>query len=56
MLWKRLSLIRGTLNKSAFYGEPAQLCDAAVNEIKVLAPLISSQKFLHLFTQRFLSV
>ncbi len=42
-----------TLNKSAFYGEPAQLCDAGINQIKVLAPLILPQKFLHLFNQRF---
>jgi hypothetical protein len=27
---------RETLNKSAFYGEPAQLCDAGINNIKVL--------------------
>jgi hypothetical protein len=43
-----------TLNKSAFYGEPAQLCDAGINKIKVLAPLSLPQKFLHLFNQRFL--
>jgi hypothetical protein len=30
---------RETLNKSAFYGEPAQLCDAGINKIKVFAPL-----------------
>jgi hypothetical protein len=43
-----------TLNKSAFYGEPAQQCDAGIHKIKVLAPLILPQKFLHLFNQRFL--
>jgi hypothetical protein len=43
------------LNKSGFYGEPAQLCDAGINKIKVLAPLILPQKLLHLFNQRFLS-
>ena len=49
------TLIRETLNKSAFYGEPAQLCDAGINKIKVLAPLIFPQTFPHLFNQRFLS-
>jgi hypothetical protein len=39
------------LNKSAFCGEPAQLCDAGINKIKVLAPLILPQTFLHLFNQ-----
>jgi hypothetical protein len=43
---------RQALNKLAFYGEPAQLCDAGVNQIKVLAPLILPQKFLGLFNQR----
>jgi hypothetical protein len=43
------------LNKSGFYGEPAQLCDAGINQIKVLAPVILPQKLLHLFNQRFLS-
>ena len=42
-----------TLNKSAFYGEPAQPCDAGINKIKGLAPLNLPQKFLHLFNQRF---
>ncbi len=42
-----------TLNKSAFYVEPAQLCDAGINQIKVLAALSLPQKFLHLFNQRF---
>jgi hypothetical protein len=46
--------VRETLDKSAFYGEPAQLCDAGINKIKVLAPLILPQTFLHLFNQRFL--
>jgi hypothetical protein len=46
--------LRETLNKSAFYGEPAQLCDAGINKIKVLAPLSLPQTFLHLFNQRFL--
>ena len=26
---------RETLNKSRFYGEPAQLCDVGINKIKV---------------------
>ncbi len=43
------------LNKSAIYGEPAPQCDAGINQIKVLAPLILPQKFLHLFNQRFFS-
>jgi hypothetical protein len=50
----RTCFFRETLNKPAFYGEPAQLCDAGINKIKVLAPLILPQKFLHLFNQRFL--
>ena len=41
------------LNKVAFYGEPAQLCDAEITKIKGLAPLILPQKFPHLFIQRF---
>jgi hypothetical protein len=41
------------LHKSAFYGEPAQLCDAGMNKIKVLASLISPQRFPNLFTQCF---
>jgi hypothetical protein len=28
------------LNKSAFYGEPAQQCDAGINRIKALASSI----------------
>ena len=36
------------LNKVAFYGEPAQLCDAEITKIKGLAPLILPQKFPHL--------
>jgi hypothetical protein len=48
-----LRLAWETLNKSAFYGEPAQLCDAGINQIKVLATLILPRKFLHLFNQRF---
>jgi hypothetical protein len=44
---------RKTLNKSAFCGEPARVCDAGISQIKVLAPLILPQKFLHLFNQRF---
>ena len=48
-------LLREALNKSAFYGEPAQLCDVGINKIKVLAPLLFPQKFPHLFNQRFLS-
>ena len=44
---------RETLDKSTFYGEPAQLCDAGISKIKVLAPLILLQKFPHLFNQRF---
>jgi hypothetical protein len=43
-----------TLNGSTFYGEPAQLCDAGISKIKVLAPLILPQKFPHFFNQRFL--
>jgi hypothetical protein len=46
---------REALNKFAFYGEPAQLCDAGINKIKALVPLILPQKFLHLFNQRFFS-
>ncbi len=42
------------LNKSAIYGEPAPQCDAGINQIKVLAPLILPPKFLHSFNQRFL--
>ncbi|MBM3336347.1 MAG: hypothetical protein FJY60_01435 [Betaproteobacteria bacterium] len=45
-----------TLIKSMFYGEPTQLCDAGMNKIKVLAPLILLQKFPHLFNQYFLSL
>jgi hypothetical protein len=44
---------RETLNKSAFYGEPAQLCDAGINKINALTRLILPQKFTHLFNQRF---
>jgi len=44
------------LNNSSFYGKPAQLCDAGVNKIKALAPLILSQKFPHLFNQYFLRI
>ncbi len=46
--------VRETLNKSTFYGEPAQLCDAGINKINVLPPLILPQKFPHLFNQPFL--
>jgi len=46
---------RETLIKSTVYGEPAQLCDAGMNKIKVLTPLILPQKFPHLFNQHFLS-
>ena len=46
--------VRETLNKSAFYGERAQLCDAGINKINVLTPLILPQKFPHLFNQPFL--
>jgi hypothetical protein len=46
---------REALNKFAFYGEPAQLCDAGINKIKALVLLILPQKFLHLFNQRFFS-
>jgi len=49
------SRIRETLIKWAFYGEPAQLCDAGMNKIKGLAPLILPQTFPHLFNQHFLS-
>ena len=45
---------RETLNKCVFYGEPAQLCDAGINTIKVLASLIVLWKFPHLFNQRFI--
>jgi hypothetical protein len=41
------------LNKSTFYGAPAQLCDAGSSNIKYLSPLIAVQKFLFLFKQRF---
>jgi len=44
-------LVREALNKTAFYGEPAQLCDAGINKIKALAPLILPQKFPYLFNQ-----
>ncbi len=47
------NLAKETLIKSTFYGEPAQLCDAGMNKIKVLAPLILPQKFPHLFNQHF---
>jgi len=43
------------LNKSAFYGEPAQLWDVGINKINALTRLILPQKFLYLFNQRFLS-
>jgi hypothetical protein len=46
--------VRETLNKSAFYGERAQLCDAGINKINVPTPLILPQKFPHLFNQPFL--
>jgi hypothetical protein len=49
-----LCFVRETLNKSAFYGEPAQLCDAGINKINALTRLILPQKFPHLFNQRFL--
>ena len=42
------------LNKVAFYGEPAQLCDAEITKIKGLAPLILPQKFPHFLNQHFL--
>jgi hypothetical protein len=42
-----------TPNKSAFYGEQAQLCDAGIHRINALALLILAQKFLHLLKQRF---
>jgi len=41
------------LNKSAFYGEPAQLCDAGINKIKASAPLVLPQKFPNFFNLRF---
>jgi hypothetical protein len=47
--------LKETLNKSAFYGEPAQLCDAGINKINALTRLILPQKFTHLFNQRFLN-
>jgi hypothetical protein len=37
---RRRNKARQTLNKCVFYGEPAQLCDAGINKIKVLASLI----------------
>jgi hypothetical protein len=43
------------LNKSAFYGKPAQLCDAGINKINALTRLILPQKFPCLLNQRFLS-
>jgi hypothetical protein len=48
--------IKEALNSSAFYGEPAQLCDTGINKIKVLAPLVLPQKLQHLFKQRFLAL
>jgi len=48
--------LRETLNKSAFYGEPAQLCDAGSSKINGLPQLIQVQKFLFLFNQHFLSL
>jgi len=51
-LWEKMSFqtdTRETRNKSAFYGEPAQLCDAGINKIKALTPFILPQKFLYLF-------
>ena len=41
------------MNKSAFYGQPAQLCDAEIKKIKLLAPLTLHKKFLHLLDKRF---
>ena len=48
--------LREMLNKSAFFGEPAQLCDAGINQIHVLATLSLPQKLLHLFNQRLLRI
>jgi hypothetical protein len=39
--------MKETLNKFVFHGEPAQLRDAGINRIKVLASLILLQKFPH---------
>jgi hypothetical protein len=46
---------REALNKSTFYGEPAQLRDAVISKTKRLVPLTLPQKFPSLFKQRFLS-
>ena len=54
-IYKTLKL-KETLNKRVVYGESAQLCDAGINKIKVLAPLILRQKFPNLFNQRFLEL
>jgi hypothetical protein len=35
-----------TPTSSAFYGEPAQLCDAGASKIKCLTQLIQLQNFL----------
>jgi hypothetical protein len=45
--------VRETLNKSAFYSELAQLCDAGSNKINGLPQLIQLQKFPVLFNQHF---
>ena len=46
--------VREMLNKSTVYGEPAQLCDAGIDKIRGLAPLILPKKFPHLFNWRYL--
>ena len=51
---QRQTELRETLNKFAFQGEPAQLCDAGINQIKVSVPTTLPQKFPHLFNQHFL--
>ena len=42
-----------TLTKAAFYGEPAQRCNAETSKIKGLTQLIQLQNFLVLFSQCF---
>ena len=42
-----------TLTKSAFYGEPAQRCDAGASKIKGLTQLIQLKNFPVLFNQCF---
>ena len=43
------------MNKPAFYGEPAQLCDAGPRQIKGLAPVLPAQKLPVLFDSYFVT-